>query len=143
MSFQTIRALIETRVNDAYQGLTTPVPVVFDAVQEEPPGQEYVWLSIDYTSITEPVLCQEESSIEVIRGNIQLAIYTPRGAGMGRLETLSSTGLQVLNSLKSWNLPDPDGVKCQIGNTLGPVNVLSGDDPLALSNLSAAFMAYG
>ena len=143
MSFQTIRALIETRVNDAYQGLTTPVPVMFDAVGEEPPGQEYVWLTIDYTSITEPVLNPIESSIEVIRGNIQLAIYTPRGTGMGRLETLSSTGLQVLNSLKSWNLPDPDGVKCQVGNTLGPVNVLSGDDPLALSNVSAAFMAYG
>ena len=143
MSFQAIRALIETRVNDAYQGLTTPVPVVFDAVQEEPPGQEYVWLTISYTSTSEPVLNPIESSIEVIRGNIQLAIYTPRGTGMGRLETLSATGLQVLNSLKSWNLPDPDGVKCQIGNTLGPINVLSGDDPLALSNVSAAFMAYG
>ena len=116
---------------------------MFGNVQEEPPGQEYVWLTISYTSTSEPVLNPIESSIEVIRGNIQLAIYTPRGTGMGRLESLSSTGLQVLNSLKSWNLPDPDGVKCQIGNTLGPVNVLSGNDPLALSNVSAAFMAYG
>ena len=40
MSFQTIRALIETRINDAFQGLSTPVPVVFDNVGEEPPGHE-------------------------------------------------------------------------------------------------------
>ena len=142
MSFQTIRALIETRVNDAYQGLSTPVPVMFDAVQEEPPGTEYVALSIDYTSTSEPILNPLESGIEVIRGNIQLAIYTPRGNGMGRLETLSSTGLIVLNSLKSWDLPDPDGIKCQVGETLGPINVLSGNDPLALSNVSAPFIAY-
>lgn len=143
MSFQTIRALIETRVNDAYQGLATPVTVVFDNVGEEPPSQEYVLLSISYTSTSEPVLNPIESSIEVIRGNIQLAIYTPKGAGMGRLEALSSTGLLVLNSLKSWNLSDPDGIKCQVGSTLGPLNVLFGNDPLALSNVSAAFMAYG
>ena len=142
MSFQTIRALIETRVNDAYQGLSTPVPVMFDAVQEEPPGTEYVDLSISYTSTSEPILNPLESGIEVIRGNIQLAIYTPRGAGMRRLEALSSTGLIVLNSLKSWDLPDPDGIKCQIGATLGPINVLSGNDPLVLSNVSAPFLAY-
>ena len=141
MSFQTIRALIETRINDAYQGLSTPVPVVFDNVGEEPPGQEYVWLNIDYRSMTEPVLCVEESGIEVIRGNIQLAIYTPRGAGMGRLEALSATGLSALNTLKA--LPDPTGIRCSIGTTLGPVNVLSGDDPLAMANVSAPFMAYG
>lgn len=142
MSFQTIRALIETRVNDAYQSLSTPVPVMFDAVQEEPPGTEYVALSIDYTSTSEPILNPLESGIEVIRGNIQLAIYTPRGTGMGRLEALSSTGLIVLNSLKSWSLSDPNGIKCQVGATLGPINVLSGNDPLALSNVSAPFLAY-
>nr|BAR34294.1 hypothetical protein [uncultured Mediterranean phage uvMED] len=143
MSFQTIRALIETRVNDAYQALATPVPVVFQNVQEEAPGTEYVRLSIDYTSTSEPILNPLESGIEVIRGNIQLAIYTPRSAGMGRLESLSTTGLIVLNSLKSWSLSDPNGIKCQLGPTLGPVNVLSGNDPLALSNVSAAFLAYG
>ena len=141
MSFQTIRALIETRINDAFQGLSTPVPVVFDNVGEEPPGQEYVWLTIDYVSMTEPILCPEESGIEVIRGNIQLAIYTPRGTGMGRLETLGATGLTALNTLKA--APDPNGVICQIGTTLGPVYVLTGDEPLALSNVSAPFMAYG
>ena len=143
MSFQTIRALIETRVNDAFQALTIPVPVVFDNVGGEPPGTEYVQLSINYVTTTEPVLCQTESAIEVLRGNLQLAIYTPRGNGMARLQTLSATGMTVLNSLNSWNLPDPDGVKCKVGQVLGPINVLSGDDPLALSNVSAPFNARG
>ena len=143
MSFATIRALIELRVNDAFQGLATPVPVVFDNVGGEPPGTEYVQLSVNYVTTTEAVLCQEESGIEVLRGNLQLAVYSPRGNGMARLETLSATGMAVMNSLKSWNLPDPDGVKCQVGQVLGPIHVLSGDDPLALSNISAPFLAYG
>ena len=143
MSFQAIRALIETRVNDAFQGIAQPVPVVFDNVGGEPPGIEYVELIIDYVNFTEPVLCQTESSIEHIRGNLQMVIRSPRGNGMGRIESLDAVGLTVMNKLKDWTLPDPAGVKCHVGEILGPVHVLTGDDPLATSNISAPFLAYG
>ena len=143
MSFQSIRALIETRVNNAFQGIAQPIPVVFDNVGGEPPGIEYVELTIDYTSFTEPILCPTESGIEVIRGNLQMVIYSPRGLGMARIESLDAVALTVMNNLKDWSLSDPAGVKCQIGEVLGPVNVLSGDDPLAANNVSAPFLAYG
>ncbi|MCP4812107.1 MAG: hypothetical protein GY888_06330, partial [Planctomycetaceae bacterium] len=126
MSFQTIRALIETRFSDAYGGLATPVPVVFDNVGGEPPGVEYVEVNISYVSTAEPVLCKEENSIEVLRGNLQVVVRTPRGNGMGRLESLDATAMTVMNNLKSWNLPDPDGVICTLGEVLGPVHLLAG-----------------
>ena len=143
MSFQTIRALIETRFSDAYSGLGTPVPVVFDNVGGEPPGVEYVEVNISYASTSEPVLCKVENSVEVLRGNLQVVVRTPRGNGMARLESLDAVAMTVMNNLKSWNLPDPDGVVCTLGEVLGPIHVLSGPDPLALSNISAPFLAYG
>ena len=139
MSFQAFRSLIETRVNDAFSALS--VPVVFDNVGGEPPGTEYVELAISYTSTTEPTLCPEESGMEVIRGDVQLAIYAPRGNGMGRLETLATEGLKTLNKLNDWGLPNPGAVYVKAGQVLGPVYVTTGNDPLVVANVSAPFTA--
>ena len=133
MSFQSIRAYIETGVNDAFAALTSPVPVVFDSVGGEPPGTEYVQLTIVYNTFSEPVICLEENGIEAITGTIQMAIYSPRGNGMGRLEELGAVAMNVLNGLKKTGFG--------VGGALGPVHVLSGDAPLALSNVSAPFSA--
>ena len=139
MSFQALRALIETRVNDAFSALS--VPVVFDNVGGEPPASEYVELAISYTSTTEPTLCPEESGMELIRGDVQLAIYAPRGNGMGRLETLATEGLKTLNKLNDWALPNPGAVYVKAGQVLGPVYVTTGNDPLVVANVSAPFTA--
>ena len=141
MSFQSIRALVETRVNSAFGALTTPVPVVFDNVGGEPPGSEYVVLSLSYTETTQPVLCQEEAAIEALRGNIQIVAYTARGNGMKRLEELSAVAMTTLNQLNNWALPNPNSVQMRVGQILGPTHVLSGNDPLAVSNVSAPFVA--
>ena len=131
MSFQQIRALIETRTIDAFSALTPPVPVVFDNVGGEPPATEYVQLSISYVNFYLPVMRLETNGIEAIRGNIQLAIYSPKGNGMGRIEELDYTGMALLDQMKTNEF--------SVGEVLGPVQVLSGDDPLALSNISAPF----
>ena len=141
MSLANIRALIETQVNDAFQMLSPPVPVVFDNVQEEPPGNEYVILSISYPSFTEPVLCPEESSIECIRGSVQIACFTPRAQGMKRLEEMGTVAMQTLNFMKS--APDPNNVRLSIGVIAGPDPVLAGNQPYALVNIAAPFTAKG
>ena len=48
MSLANIRSLVEVAVNDAFAAMTPAVPVVFQNVQEEPPGQEYVILNLVY-----------------------------------------------------------------------------------------------
>ena len=137
MSFQLIRAHIETKVNDAFQALTPAVPVVFDNVQETPPNAPYAICLVSYSSVTETVLCPNGEGIENLRGNIQLSIYSQRGRGMNALEIYGSTGIRVLNEM--YDRDNIVRVKC--GQILGPVPVLSGAEPYALVTLSCPFTA--
>ena len=132
-NFSDIRAYIETSVVTAFSAVTPPVPVVFDNVGGEPPATEYVLLTIDYQTFTQPVLAIDQNGIEYITGNIQMAIYSPKGNGMKRIEELDYVAISVLNSMKRDDF--------SVGSVTGPVHVLSGDDPLALSNVSAPFHA--
>jgi hypothetical protein len=141
MSLTNIRSLIEVAITDAYAAMTPAVPVVYDNVQEEPPGQEYVILSLSYPELISPVLCPAESGIETIRGNVSLSCYTPRATGMKRLDEMATVGITVLNTLKAQS--DPNGVRFNLGAVEGPVPVLTGDNPLALAAVSAPFTAKG
>ena len=144
MSFANIRSFIEVALTNAYGVLSPPVPVIYQNVQEEPPGGadcEYVSLSLSYPQLTEPILCPEESNIEAIRGNVTLACYTPRSKGMKRLEELAAVGVKTLNELKT--APDPNSVRFNLGSVEGPIPVLVGDNPLALVNVNAPFTAKG
>ena len=137
MSFQAIRAHIETKVNTAFQNLSPPVEVIFDNVQGTPPALPYVVVSISYTDTTIPVLCQTDGAVEQINGNLQIAAYAPCGRGMKALEQYATTSMQVMNSLYDWGA----AVKVKAGPISGPVSVLGGDEPYALVNTSCAFTA--
>lgn len=136
MSYATIRALIESTIAAAY----APTPVMFDAVQETPPDGEHVVLAISYPSAVMPTLCVAESGIELVRGNVQISCYAPRGRGMKRLEELSQIGMQALVTLQAQ--PDPNGVRPRVGEVTS-ATVLSGDQPYALITVSAPFTAKG
>ena len=137
MSFQLIRAHIESRVNDAFQVMVPPLEVMFDNVQETPPALPYVICVVSYADTTLPVVCQTESMVEDIRGNLQLSIYAPRGRGMSALEVYAAEGMKVMNRMY-----DPDGiVRVKCGQINGPVPVLAGDQPSALVTLSCPFVA--
>ena len=98
MTFQSIRAHIETKVNDAYQALSPAVPVVFDNVQETPPDLPYVVCLVSYTDVTVPTVCVTEGAMEQLNGNLQLSIYTQRGQGMKALEEYGAEAMKVMNS---------------------------------------------
>ena len=137
MSFQAIRAHIESRVNTAFGNLNPPVEVVFDNVDETPPALPYVLCTISYDSTTIPVLCQTDGAVEQINGNLQLVAYAPRGRGMKALEQYATTSMQVMNNLYDWGA----SVKVKAGPINGPRSVLAGDSPHALVNTSCAFIA--
>jgi len=99
MSFAQVRAYIETRVAAAFPGIT----VVYENVQETPPPLPYVICLISYPSTTEPVLCQTESMIENLQGNLQLSCYGERGVGMGPLEDMGAQAVSCMNNMYDWN----------------------------------------
>ena len=143
MSFQAIRAVIETELFASYQAMTPPVSLVFQNFQQTPPGTgadaEYVILQISFPSTTEPVLSLDISNVELIRGSVQINCYSPREKGMGRLENMAAVAMSTLNTLKA---VDPTVNVC-VGEISGPTNVLSGENPLAMVVLSAPFTARG
>ena len=137
MTFQVIRAHIETSVNDAYQALSPAVPVVFDNTAETPPALPYVVCLISYLNTTEPTVSVTDGALEQINGNLQLSIYVSRGQGMKALEEYSAEAMKVINTLYDWG----SSVKVKAGQINGPVPLLSGDQPYALATISCPFTA--
>ena len=137
MTLQAVRAHIESKVYSAFQGLTPSLPVVWDNVQEKPPGLPYVICLISYTSTTESILDQAEAAIENLTGNIQLSIYVPRGQGMKALEEYSTTAMVVFNTMYDWS----SSVRVRCGQINGPVPLLNGPEPYALATVSCPFGA--
>ena len=137
MSFQLIRAHIESRVNAAFQALVPPIEVVFDNVQDTPTAVPYVLCLISYNTATQPVICPDGGAVENLRGDLQLSIYGPRGRGMGALELYAAEGMRVMNTM--YDKTADAQVKC--GQILGPVPSLAGAEPYALVTLSCPFTA--
>ena len=137
MTLQAVRAHIESKVYSAFQGLTPALPVVWDNVQEKPPGLPYVICLISYTNTTETIVNQAESAIENLTGNIQLSIYVPRGGGMKALEEYSTTAMVVFNTMYDWS----SSVRVRCGQINGPVPLLNGPEPYALATVSCPFGA--
>ena len=137
MTFQAIRAHIETKVNDAFGALVPPIEVMFDNVQETPPALPYCVCLISYLDTTMPTVCVEDGAVEQINGNLQLSIYAPRGRGMGALELYGAEAMKVMNNLFDWGA----AVKVKAGQINGPVPLLSGNEPYALVTISCPFIA--
>jgi len=137
MTFQALRAHVESKVYAAYQALNPPVEVIFDNTFETPPDLPYVICIISYPSTTVTTICQEESGMEQIRGNLQLSCYGPRGRGMKAQEEFAATGMQVMNTM--YDCSSDVRVKC--GQIAGPTSVTTGDEPYVVTTLSCPFTA--
>ena len=135
MTFQTIRAYIETRVEAAYA--PARVRVMFQNTFETPPPMPYVVCIISYPSTTEGILCPEESMIENLRGNLQLSIYVDRAKGMGELEDYAATAMKLMNSLHDWT----ESTKVRVQRINGPEYLLESDEAFALATISGPFLA--
>ena len=133
MSFATLRAYLETRVAAAFPGVTC----VFDNTFETPPAVPYVICLISYPTTTEPVICQNESAVEQLRGNLQISCYAERGKGMKPLEEMGAQAMVLMNRMYDWSSP----VKVRCGQISGPTSVLAGTEPYALVTVSCPFNA--
>ena len=137
MTFASVRAVVESKINSAYQALTPAVPVMFDNVQETPPDLPYVVCVMSYVSASEPVICPGGGSLERLVGNLQLSCYVKRGQGMKQVEELVTTGWKAMNTM--WDANASTRVKC--GQVNGPTPLLDGPEPYALCTFSCQFQA--
>ena len=139
LNYQAVRARYELAIRDAL--LPLDVPLHYDNVQEEviPPGgsiTEYATITISFPSSTEPELC---GGVVLLRGNVQVNMHAPRMGGMLRLEQMAAAVVCALMTIDDY--PTPENVRTFCGAIQGPIPVLSGQDPQAITVVSSSFTA--
>jgi hypothetical protein len=139
--YQPVRARYEMAIRDALGALSPPVALHYDNVQQEVlPEQgattEYATITISFPSSTEPDLC---GGVVFLRGNVQVNMHTPRLVGMLRLEEMAEAVVCALLAIDEY--PLPENVRTGVTGIQGPTPVLSGQDPQAITVVSAPFTA--
>ena len=100
MRYQAVRAAIESPLQTAFGALSPAVPVFFDNITAAPANAttEYVKVAVEFGLTTEQTL---ESNLDRIRGSIVIRVYTEKGKGPARNQTLMDTVVTTLLALSA------------------------------------------
>ena len=139
MNYQAIRAAIETPLLSAFSSLVPAVPVYFDNITAVPANTttEYVRVNITFGVTTDPTLT---STLDNARGAIIIRIFTEKGKGPGRVQTLLTKAVDVLETLSTGAKP-ATGVFVRTGAITGPTFSSTEDAPLFLGSIDTSFIA--
>jgi len=118
MNYQAIRAAAENPLLSAFGALVPPVPVFFDNITAVPANTttEYVRVNITFGITNEPTLT---SSVDHARGALVIRIFTEKGRGPARNQTLLTTAVDVLETLNNTAKPST-GTFMRLGEINGP-----------------------
>ena len=118
MNYQAIRAAIENPLLTAFNNLTPSVPVYFVNITAAPPNTttEYVRVNVTFGITNEPTLT---SSVDFARGAIVIRIFSEKGRGPARNQTLVTTAVDVLETINN-TAKTSSGVFFRVGEIQGP-----------------------
>ncbi len=118
MNYQAIRAVFETPLLTAYNGLSPAVPVYFDNVMNDgaDSAEEFVHINIQFGLTTELTLSDNPDRV---RGVIVIRTYTPKGRGPARNQTLVDVATTALQTINTTAKP-ATGVYVRTGSIDGP-----------------------
>ena len=139
MNYQAIRAAVENPLLTAFSSLVPAVPVYFDNITAAPPNTttEYVRVNVTFGLTNDPTLT---SSVDNARGAIIIRVFTEKGKGPGRNQTLLTTAVNVLETLNSTGKTTP-GVFFRVGSLNGPTFSATEDAPLFMGRMDTSFTA--
>ena len=139
MNYQAIRAAVENPLLTAFGGLVPAVPVYFDNITAVPANTttEYVRVNITFGLTNDPTLT---SSVDNARGAIVIRIFTEKGKGPARNQTLLTTAVNVLETLSS-SAKTGTGVFFRCGSLNGPTFSSTEDAPLFMGRIETSFTA--
>jgi hypothetical protein len=135
MNYQAIRASLENPLLTAFGALTPPVPVFFDNITAAPANTttEYVRINITFGITNEPTLT---SSVDHARGALIIRIFTEKGRGPARNQTLLTTAVNVLETLN--NTPKAStGTFMRLGEINGPTFSTTEEAPHFVGRIEA------
>ena len=143
MRYQAVRAAVESPLQDAFQALSPAVPVFFDNITAAPANAttEYVTVSLSFGLTTEQTL---ESNLDRIRGSIVIRVYTEKGKGSARNQSLIDTAVTTLLRLSA-STRAATGVYLRPGAIDGPTFSTTEVSPHLVGRVSTGFIAedYG
>jgi len=139
MNYQAIRASIENPLLSAFGALVPAVPVFFDNITAVPANTttEYVRVNITFGITNEPTLT---SSVDNARGALIIRIFTEKGRGPARNQTLLTTAVNVLETLNSTAKP-ATGTFMRIGEINGPTFSSTEESPHFVGRIDTGWTA--
>lgn len=139
MNYQAIRAAVENPLLTAFGALNPPVPVYFDNITAAPANSttEHVKVNVTFGITNEPTLT---SSVDFARGVIVIRVFTEKGRGPARNQTLITTAVNVLETLNN-STKGTSGVFFRVGEITGPTFSAVEDSPLFAGRVEAPYRA--
>lgn len=118
MNYQAIRASLENPLLTAFGALSPAVPVYFDNITAVPANTttEYVRVNVTFGLTNEPMLT---TSMDNARGALIIRIFTEKGKGPARNQTLITTAVNTLETINATAKPST-GVFMRVGEINGP-----------------------
>jgi len=139
MNYQAIRVAIENPLLNAFGALAPAVPVYFDNITAAPPNAttEFVRVNVTFGITNEPTLT---SSVDNARGAIIIRIFTEKGKGPARNQTLITTAVNVLETINN-TAKTNTGVYFRVGEITGPTFSATEDSPLFVGRIETSYIA--
>lgn len=139
MNYQGIRAAVENPLLTAFNALVPAVPVYFDNITAVPPNTttEYVRVNVTFGITNEPTLT---TSVDNARGALVIRIFTEKGKGPARNQTLITTAVNALETLNA-TAKTSSGVFFRLGEINGPTFSATEEAPHFVGRIDTSWVA--
>jgi hypothetical protein len=139
MNYQAIRAAVENPLLTAFGALVPAVPVYFDNITAVPPNTttEYIRVNVTFGITNEPTLT---SSVDNARGAIVIRVFTEKGRGPARNQTLLTTAVNALETLNN-TAKATSGVFFRVGEINGPTFSAAEEAPHFVGRIDTSYVA--
>jgi hypothetical protein len=139
MDYQKIRAAVEQPLLDAFNALSPAVPVYFDNITAVPKNTttEFVRINVTFGVTNEPTLT---GSVDFARGAVIIRVFTEKGQGPLRNQTLVTTAVNVLETLNS-TAKTSTGVFFRLDQINGPEFFAEDEAPHFVARIDAGYKA--
>ena len=139
MNYQAIRAAIENPLLTAFTNLSPTVQVFFDNITAAPVSSvtEYVTVNLTFGITNEVTL---SSSVDNAKGSIVIRVYSEKGKGPARSQTLITTAVGVLETLND-TAKTNSGVFFRTGDIDGPTFSTTENPPLFEGRIDTSYFA--
>ena len=139
MNYQSIRGAIENPLLTAFTNFSPAVPVFFDNITAAPLSSvtEYVRVNVTFGITNETTLT---SSVDNAQGAIIIRVYSEKGKGPARNQTLITTAVNAIETLND-TAKTNSGVFFRTGNLEGPTFSTTEDPPLFEGRIDTSYFA--